>query len=143
MTWEIFTVRSETSRQAKIEFVRAGVGLALFTAGCFISLTAAAASRVAETLFSMVLYRSHLQRMTETRFKDFIPIYCRSALLTFAATAPSATLIVYWRNAPDLPPLQLLGAVATGVSLWILGLVIMGHPLIVEAKRVIARLRQA
>ena len=142
MTWELFTIKSETSRQAKIEFVRTGVGLALFTAGCFVSLTAAAATRVVETLFSMVLYRSHLQRMTETQFKDFIPIYCRSAVLTLAATAPSAALIIYWRNAPDLPTLQLLGAVAAGVSLWSLGLVIMGHPLIVEAKRVIARLRQ-
>ncbi len=142
MTWELFTVRGENARQARIEFLRAGVGLAMFTAACFISLTAAAATRILETLLSMALYRPHLERMTDTQFGDFIPIYSRSALLTVVAVAPSAALVLYWRNAPDLPAYQLLGAVILGVAMWAAVLHMMNHPLIAEARRLIAKSRQ-
>ena len=82
MTWEIFVVCGETGRQARFEALRAGVGLTAFVCGCFFGLTGAAGARILEAVFSFGLYRPHLERMTATTGRDFLPIYLRSGLLT-------------------------------------------------------------
>ncbi len=142
MTWELFTISGETARQARIEIVRTTVGLAMFTAACFVSIAAAAATRVLEALFSMLLYRSHLERMTDTSLRDFLPIYARSGVLTALAVAPAIGLMAAWRNDPNVPVWQLAAAVAGGVLLWITGLYLMRHPLVREARLLLARRRQ-
>ncbi len=53
--------------QVRFDFIRAITGTLLFIAGSFVSLEAAAASRIADALFAQFLYRPHLQRMTVTR----------------------------------------------------------------------------
>ena len=143
MTWEIFTVSGETSRQARIEFIRTGIGFAMFAGACFISLTAAAASRVAEAVISMLIYRPHLERMTDTRLSDFLRIYGESGLLTTLAVTPSAGLMVLGRGGASTPMWEVAVAVAAGIALWGVGLVKMRHPLILEARRAVVRLRGA
>lgn len=137
MTWEIFTISGENGRQARIEFIRTAFGLALFTVACFYSLTAAAATRVIEALFSNLLYRSHLERMTETRFSDYLPVYGRSGLLTALATGPALALMAAWRWSPQVPVWQMLASVAAGVVLWASGLYGLRHPLLAEARRIV------
>lgn len=141
MTWEIFTVSGETARQARIEFVRTAIGFAVFAAACFVSLTAAAASRIVEAFVSNLFYRPHLERMTDTKFKDFVGIYLRSGLLTLLAVAPSGALMIYWRGAPTTPIWQVFSAVALGIAFWTVGLAALKHPLILEARRLLGRLR--
>jgi hypothetical protein len=137
MTWELFTVSGESARQARIEFIRTGLGMILFTAACLISVAAAAAARAVEALFSSFLYRSHLERMTDTRLPDFLPIYARSGLLTLLAAGPAALLMLAWKGSSLVPVWQVVMSVAGGGMLWAVGLFAMKHPLIVEGRRVV------
>lgn len=137
MTWEIFVVCQETSRQAKIEFVRTGAGLAMFAVGCLISLTGAAAARVGEAVFSVILYRPHLNRMTDTQTGDFTGIYLRSAMLTVVAVAPAAILMWIYHASERTPLAYVLGAVALGVTLWLVLLLLYKHPLAQELTRLL------
>jgi len=135
MTWEVFVVCQETGRQAQIEFVRTGAGVAMFTAGCFISLTGAAAARVGEAVFSVFLYRRHLDRMTQTRTRDFLPIYFRSALLTAATIAPPGLVMARYGFSEHAPLAFVALAVCAGAAVW-LGLIFATrHPLAAEIAR--------
>jgi O-antigen/teichoic acid export membrane protein len=135
MTWEVFVVSQETGRQARIEFVRTGAGVAMFTAGCFVGLTGAAAARVGEAIFSVFLYRRHLDRMTQTRTRDFLPIYARSALLTGAAIGPAAAVMARYGFSERAPlPLVVLGIVV-GVAVWLCLIFATRHPLAAEIAR--------
>ncbi len=145
MTWQVFIVSRETDRQARIEFLRSGVGLALFTAGCFVNLTTAAAARIADAIFSVFLYRSHMERMTGATRADLAPIYRSSALATIMAVAPAAALMVVFRGSPAVPVIYVVAAIASGVALWLAALWLLRHPLFYEiatALRKLAR-RQA
>lgn len=145
MTWQVFVVSQETDRQARIEFVRSGVGLALFTAGCFVNLWTAAASRIGDALFSFFLYRPHLERMTGASRADLAPIYRRSGLATVAAVAPAAVLMIVFRGAPTTPAPYIAVVVILGVGLWLIALRLLRHPLFDEianaARKLTARRR--
>lgn len=140
-TWEVFVASRETGRQARLEFIRTGVGLALFTGGALISLTAAAAARIAEALFALVVYRSHLDRMTDTRIADFVPIYGRSAALTVVAIGPAFGMMCLNGWSPAAPVWQVAGSVLVGMAAWAAGVTLMRHPLYAEAKQQLARRR--
>lgn len=141
MTWEVFVVSDNLKAQTRIEFIRTPVGLALFVGGCCVSITAAAAARLLDAVFSMLLYRPHLERMTQTRLSDALPIYARSALLTGLAVAPAAALMTAYGRSPATPLVYVLGSVAGGMALWAGGLAALRHPLIDEALRLLHRLR--
>lgn len=142
MTWEIFVLCGETATQARFEFVRTGVSVGLFTLGCLVSLPMAAAARVAESVFSLLLYRPHLDRMTGTRWRDFTPIYGRSALLTAAAVGPSAALMTAFGWSEHTPLLPLSLTILMGGLAWLLLLWALRHPLYAEITRLLpARLR--
>lgn len=144
MTWEIFVACGETARQARFEIVRATVGTVFFAIGCTISLEAAAAARVADAAFSMLLYRPHLQRMTETSMADMGPIYLRSGLLTLLAVLPAGIMMTTGGDAAaTLPFGTMLGAASAGVLLWGGGLVLLDHPLYREARSWIVKRRTA
>jgi O-antigen/teichoic acid export membrane protein len=132
MTWEVFVVAGETDRQARFEFVRTGVGLALFIAGCFVSLTTAAASRIGEALFSLYLYKPHLERMTQTRPKDLRPVYLSSGLATLAAVLPAAGLMTAFHGSERTPLAYVLASVALGALAWLGALKALRHPLMEE-----------
>lgn len=140
-TWEVFVASRETGRQARLEFVRTGFGLVLFIGAATVSLTAAAAARIGEALFSLILYRPHLDRMTDTHTNDFIGIYARSAAVTLAAAGPAAVLMVLNGWSPATPPLHVAAAVALGVVAWGSVLIILRHPLRGEAMRLLAKVR--
>jgi O-antigen/teichoic acid export membrane protein len=129
MTWEIFLVCHETDRQARFEFIRAGVGLVLFTGGCFLGLTAAATARIGDALFSVALYRPHLERMTRTSWADILPIYRRSAILTAAACGPAFALMTVYGWSPRAPVALVASAVVAGTAAWLGTLRLMDHTL--------------
>ncbi len=142
MTWELFAIKNETGRQARFEFFRTAVGFAMFAAACFFSLTAAAVARIGEALFSLVLYRPHVERMTETRWADFVPIYRRSALLTAAACSPAALLMAGFAWSSDTPFSFVTVSIGLGVLAWLVSLKVMNHPLMSEISRLLAKARQ-
>ena len=139
MTWELFVVCQETDKQARFEFVRSAVGLILFVAGCFASLTVAATARVGEALFSNFLYRPHIERMTSTTFSDFVPGYRRSLGLTVAACMPSAILMTAYGWTAHIPPVLVATAVAAGAAAWLLVVMLMGHTLAAEINKMFSR----
>jgi O-antigen/teichoic acid export membrane protein len=141
MTWEVFAVTGELRTQTRIEFIRSFVALAAFTLGSLVSVAAAASARVVDAVFAVFLYRPHLNRMTETTFADFLPIYLRSGWLTLLACGPSGALMLVYRFSPDVP-LPLLGiAVIVGIVLWVGALWTTEHPL-GEELRIILRKRR-
>lgn len=141
LTWEVFNVSQETGRQARIEFVRAGVGLVLFSGGCLVGMTAAAGARVLEACFSVVLYRPHLDRMTETGWRDLVPIYGQSGLVTLFAILPAAGLMAAHGWSPAVPLAWVAGSIVTGMAAWVAGLVLLRHPLFQEVQRLAAMRR--
>lgn len=143
MTWQVFVVSGETSRQARIEIVRSGFGLILFCAGAFVSLSTAAAAKIGDALFSYVLYRPHIRRMTGTTGPDLRPIYLKSGLATGAAIAPAAALMIAYRGAATTPLPYVAMAVALGMALWLVSLRLVRHPLHAEITASARRLRGA
>ena len=140
MTWEIFVVSNATAKQARLEVVRTLVATALFGVGCLISLSGAAAARVAAALFYMLLYRPHVERMTDTTLEDMMPIYARSGLLTLLAVAPAASLMhLRGASASYLTFWEISASVAAGVMLWGVGLVGMRHPIYHHVQALIRR----
>jgi O-antigen/teichoic acid export membrane protein len=141
MTWELLVVGGETGRQARLETLRSVVSVLLFAAGCSISLTAAAASRILDAMFAILLYRPHIARITGSHAGDFTSIYLRSLILTGAAAGPSTALMLARNWSPATPIWQLAGSIAVGVSAWVLALRLLRHPLYEEAERLFRRQR--
>jgi O-antigen/teichoic acid export membrane protein len=139
MTWELFTATNQLRAQTRIEFIRSLFALSVFVAGCMISLNAAAAARVIEAIFALIIYRPYLNRMTDTTFRDFLPIYGRNMVLTLVAIGPAVAVMAMtgWRADVSLPWLG--GGIAAGVLLWIGGLRLFRHPLFAEARDWIRR----
>ena len=133
LTWEVFVACGETAKQARFEFLRTAVGTMFFAVGCWISLEAAAIARVADALFSMFLYRPHLERMTDTRLRDTGPVYLRSGFLTALAVGPACFLV---NTVPGtlINFYQIFVVVACGILLWTCALVVLRHPLYREAR---------
>ena len=129
MTWEIFVIKNETGRQARFEFIRTAFGFTMFIAGCFLSLTAAASARIAEAVFSILIYRPHIERMTSTRLSDYIWIYIRSGTLTLTACAPAICVMAIYRWSPAVPLSWVFVAIAAGALLWALALRLTDHQL--------------
>jgi O-antigen/teichoic acid export membrane protein len=141
MTWELFVVNHETGTQARLEAVRSGVGLAFFTAGTLISLTAAAAGRIAEACFSLWLYRPHISRMTSTKTGDFVSIYCRSAILTLAGCCPAFILMVASEWSAQVSVASVAAAIVAGLILWSIAASLTKHAVYYEGKRIIVAYR--
>ena len=113
----------------------------MFVIACFHSLEAAAATRIADALFAQALYRSHLERMTGARRREFLVIYLRSGGAALAAIAPALVVMAYWHFSTEAPLGQLAAAVVTGVVLWLAVLRATRHLLYHELERVLRRVR--
>ncbi len=129
MTWEVFIICQETGRQARLEYYRTGIGLVLFAGACLLNLTTVSVSRIVDSLVSAAIYRPHIQRMTETSWADYRPIYRSSAIVTTAACGPAMALMLAYRWSPDAPIMLAGLSVLSGVLLWLLSLHLLGHPL--------------
>jgi len=136
LSWQLFVVRHEVTRQTKLECMRTGVGIGVFGIGCLFGLTAAAAARIIEALFTVAIYRPHIGRMTDTRARDFFPIYHRSGLLTLFTVAPVTIIMAVhgWSSSTSL--IQILAAIICGGVLWFVGILYLDHPLAAEIRRV-------
>ena len=132
MTWELFAVCHQSHKQAKLEIVRTSIGSALFIGACFIGLNAAAFSRLADAAVSILLYRPHVEAMTETEFSDFAKVYRRNGLLTLAACAPSIILLAIWGFSPFTPIAYVAASIALGLGAWLVLLRITNHPVWTE-----------
>jgi O-antigen/teichoic acid export membrane protein len=132
MTWEVFNVSQQTARQAKIEFIRAGAGLALFVGGCLVSMNVAAFSRIGEALFSAAIYRPDLERMTGTSWPDLVPIYLESAGLTLLAVGPAAIVMGLYGWSPATPLGMIAAGILAGLAAWFCGMGVRRHPLFRE-----------
>ena len=108
-----------------------------------VSLTMASIARAGEALFSVVLYRPHVERMTDTRWPDYVRIYRRSSVITAAACGPSLILMMAYNWSPSVPIQLVALAVGTGIILWLVALKLLDHPLSEEIGRFISKGRQA
>lgn len=139
MTWEIYIVCHQTSRQAQLEGIRAGAGLAVFALACNAGLMAASAARIADALIAITIHRRPLRRMTATTHADMAPIWRDGAVLTAAAVMP-AMLLMLTKGWPDeLPWFELAGAILVGIGSWLIALRWRHHPLYDEFAAVVRR----
>ncbi len=141
MSWEVFVVYEETARQVRLEAFKTVIGTVLFVAGCFISLEAAAAARVAEAVLAQFLYRAHLIRLTKAPPAAFGAIYRRSGLVTLAAIAPALLLMLRWHFSSRVPIEQVALTLLVSGILWLAMLRATRHTLFHEILRLAQRLR--
>ena len=131
MRWEVCTATGSVAVQTRVEAIRAPLSLALFTAACFISLEAAAASRILDAAIAYALYRPHLSRLTDTGFRDLRRVYAQSLLLTIGAVTPAGALVASTHSGtPAFAPL--ITAILFGIFSWASLLYMMRHPLSLE-----------
>ncbi len=108
LSWELFILRGELKRQSKIELVRTIIGFTVFAVACRFGLVAAACARVLDSLVANWLYRKEIERMTDTRLAQYLPIYSRSLLLVLFAAAPALVVQAIADRAAIAPLASLL-----------------------------------
>ncbi len=133
MIGEIYIVSGEADRLLRNELKRTCIGLTLFTLGCLAGLVWAAASRIGDALVLLFIYQPEVRRLTETRRSDYVPIYWQSAVLTVAAVAPSMILMTVNHWSVDTPLSLVFATIALGIAAWAVGLLMLHHPLWLEA----------
>jgi O-antigen/teichoic acid export membrane protein len=134
MTNELFAATGKLHVQTRIEFIRAGIALALFVAGCLVSIEAAAAARAAEAFVAVLLYRRQVCAMTDTTPADLAPIYRAATLITLATCLPALAASAWWGFSPQMPLGWVAGATLAG-ALWLAALAALDHPLWREIRR--------
>lgn len=139
MTWEIYVVQGEVAAQIRFQVKRTAIAAALFVTGCLGGLNWAAASRIGDAVAAVLLAKADLQRMTDTVWADYPPIYLRSAALTVAACLPSALLMQARGWSAETPLAEALASAAIGVGFWLVGLRLTGHPIDDELRLVLDR----
>ena len=115
------------------------VGAAAFLLGAKFSLNWAAASRIFEAVYSIFLYGPHIRRITGCTTRSLLPIYARSGLLTVAAIAPATLLMLRYGWSPETPVWAVFSSVALGVVLWLVTMLLLGHSVLEELKRLRGR----
>lgn len=139
MTWELFLAANETRRMVRLQAVQCCYGVVAFGLGCLFGIAGAAAARVSESLFNIVLYRPHLARMTDTTLRDVLPIFGQGLVLMALAITPAGLVMLAHGWSPDAPLPQVLGGVAAGIACWAVGLRVLDHPLWSEFRRLTGR----
>ena len=134
-TAEIFIIRHQTKRQLRIEIVRAAFGYSAFAAGAMVSLTLAAAAKMAEAVFAFLLYRKPMLELIGAPEGDLRRVYLEGLLLTLAAVLPALLLMAWWDWSPVTPLLQIAAAILLGVFGWVILLIVLRHPIYQECAR--------
>jgi O-antigen/teichoic acid export membrane protein len=137
MSNEVFILRRETKRQLKIESLRSILGIGLFVCGAMISLTMAAAAKVAEALIAFVLYYKPMVRLVGAPGGALPRVYVESAIVTLPAILPALALMLYTDWSPKTPVLLGIGAILAGIVGWSLTLLWRNHPIAAEVLRFI------
>lgn len=143
MNWELFVLRGETGRQARYEVTRMLFGIPSFTIGAFFSIAAAGMTKIFDAIVGMIVYYPQVNRLAELEGHEIPQIYRDSGVLMLVAVAPSIAAMAYYGWSPRIPLPVVLGAVATGIALWLFVLVRMRHAILDELLVVTRRLRIA
>lgn len=134
MSAEVFVLRHQTRKQAKLEAARAVLSLALFIGGALISLPMAAAAKLAEVLLAYLVYRRLMDDLVGGPKGALEAVYAEALLLSTGAIAPPLVLMIYRDWTPSVSLLEMFAAVASGMMIWCFLLVLRQHPIIEEAK---------
>jgi O-antigen/teichoic acid export membrane protein len=140
MSGSVLMVTERTADQARLETIRSVVGLGMFLVGCMFGLAGAATARILESILAVLLFRRLVQRMSETRERDYTPIYLRSLALTAVAVAPAAVTMGWYGWSAQAPLGPLAAATLAGIVLWAAMLRQMAHPLYEQGRWILARL---
>ena len=141
MNWQVFVLREETRRQMVLEAIRSGAGFVLFCLGCLVSLPMAAAAKIGESLITYFIYRPHMDRLIGTSRGELDRVYGEALLLSAAAVLPALLLMIWEDWSPRAPLWMAAAAVALGILLWAMVLVVRRHVLLEEFQRLLAPLK--
>lgn len=142
MSAEIFILRHRTQQQFRIESIRAFLGFFLFCGGSAISLTLAAAAKVAEALLAFLLYRKPMIELVGGPDGALRRIYLEAVMVGMAAVLPAILLMIWSDWSPSTPLLHLAIAVLAGALCWATLLIRLRHPLYLECARLLQFKRQ-
>ena len=132
MSAEVFILRHRTQQQFRIESVRALLGFLLFCGGAAISLTFAAAAKVAEAVIAFLLYRKPMIELVGGPDGALRRIYLEAIMVAAAAVLPAILLMIWSNWSPSTPILHLALAVLAGILCWATLLIRLRHPLYLE-----------
>jgi O-antigen/teichoic acid export membrane protein len=141
MNWELFVIKGETATQTRIEITRNFFGLVVFVIGCFLSLAAAAVARVVDSLIGLIMYRSHVSRLSGASRSEIRPIYWEGAGLALATAWPVGLLMVLERWSAHTSLYLVLGALCLGTASWLVVIFKIRHPLADEIRNLLRRRR--
>lgn len=134
MQWELFVLRGETARQARLEIGRSTVSLAATAIGSQFGLAGAAAGRLVDASAVILLYRPHVDRLSGAAPGEIARVLIPNMLLTLCAVAPAFLLMAANGWSPAVPLFEVLGAIGLGAALWLAAIALTGHPLLDEAR---------
>lgn len=135
MVSEVFILRHESGRQVRLESFRAAAGFVMFAGGAMISLTAVALAKVAEALLAFLLYRRPMDRLIGDGAGKLRLVYVEGLLLTAAAILPALLLMARTNWSPTTPLPLIISAIALGIILWGVLLIVRRHPIAEEASQ--------
>jgi O-antigen/teichoic acid export membrane protein len=139
LSWELFAATGNVATQTRLEAVRTSLSVPLFVGACFISIEAAAFTRIVDAVVAFILYRPHLNRMSGTTTREMMSEYSRSAILTIVAISPAAALMFLSKGEPSWA--VLIASVAFGFGVWVAAIFHLKHPLRYEIINLSERFR--
>ena len=125
---ELFAVTGRVATQTRLELIRNAISIPLFIGACFVSIEAAALTRLVDSILAWFLYRRQIEEMSGASLRDRGDVYLRSGYLTVAAVIPAA--IVTYVNVGAEPTFSaLILSVILGMVFWCGALSTIAHPL--------------
>ena len=116
------------------------LSLSLLAAGCHWGTQGAAASRLVYGVAWLVLYARFVHGLVEFNIRAMLAIYAKSAAASLAALAPLTLVYLFWAGPAQIGLLLLLAAVALGVALWAVTMVVLRHPALDDLLGLVAHL---
>ena len=136
LSGELFMATGNVAAQARLEVKRAIFSTLLFVLGAFISLEAAAATRIIDSVVGVLIYGSYVKSMTGLTSTTFFRLYKTGSILTLLALTPSALALAFTPAMLQHIP-GLAAVIVAGILLWVLGLHFSAHPLLRPLHRMI------
>ena len=140
MTSEVFILRRETHVQVKIEGIRAVGGFLFFAGGAMISLPAAAAGKLIESIFAFFLYRKPMARFIDGPAGVLRRVYLEGIMVSVSAILPSFILMCWTRWSPLTPPIAVVSSIVIGGVMWAAILFKRQHPIATEVTRLLKQM---
>lgn len=126
----------------RLDTARAILGYAAFAAGAMVTLTLAAAGKVAEALFAVILYCKPLIELVGAPKGALRHTYSEAAVLTTVAVMPAFLLMLWVDWSPSAPLPHILAAVLAAAIGWAMVLMRLDHPLFQRLQRLLRLARK-